>query len=99
MSSSHWMFCVTSPRLETSVLEQSRGQQRLLARPLAAADVEEEPEQERRADRQQHRHQRDVVVGLQDPEHDAEHADGGQDRAERIERPVGSAGSGSTTGG
>ena len=85
MSSSHWMFWVTSPRLDVRFLNSPRGQQRFLARSLASADVEEEPDQEGGSGRQQHRHQRGVVVGLQDPEHDEEHADRRQDRSDRVE--------------
>ena len=67
------------------VLEQEQGQQRFLACPLASAGVEEEPDQERGSGRQQHRHQQRVAVGLEDPEHDEEHADRRQDGSEPIE--------------
>ena len=73
------------PEVRGAVPEQAGGQQRLLARALASADVEEEPDQERGSGGQQHRHQHGVVVGLQDPEHHEEHADRRQDRAERVE--------------
>ena len=68
------------------VLEEPRGQQRFLARSLATADVEEEPEQERDSGGHQRCHEQPVAVGLEDPEHEEEHADRRQERAERIER-------------
>ena len=70
-----------------AVLEQPGGQQRLLARPLAGADVEEEPDQEERADDEEDHEQRVVGPGLEDPEHEAEHADPGEDRPDRVEGP------------
>ena len=73
------------PEVRRAVLEQSRGQQRFLARSLASADVQEEPDEEGGAGRQQHRHQREVAVGLEDPEDHEEHADRRQDRSERVE--------------
>ena len=80
------MFCVTSPRFDVRFLNRRGGQQRFLARSLASAGVEEEPDQEGGSGGQQHCHQREVAVGLEDPEHDEEHADRRQDRSERVER-------------
>ena len=79
------MFWVISPRFDVLVLEQARGQQRFLACSLASAGVEEERDQEGGSGRQQHDHQRGVAVGLENPEHDEEHADRRQDRSERVE--------------
>jgi len=85
MSSSHWMFLGDEAEVRRAVLEQPRGQQRLPAGPLARAGVEEEPDQEGRSGRQEHGHQQAVGVGLEDPEHDEEHAHGGEDGAEGVE--------------
>jgi hypothetical protein len=68
-----------------AVTEQSQGDERLRAGPLARADVEDEPEQEGGSDCQEHRHEHEVVVGQQDPEHHEEHADGRQDRSDSVE--------------
>ena len=79
------MFWVISPRFDVRFLNRTRGQQRFLACSLASAGVEEEPDQKRGSGRQQHRHQHGVAVGLENPEHDEEHADRGQDRSEPVE--------------
>ena len=80
-----------------AVLEQGRGQQRLLPGSLASADEHEEGGQERGPEREEDDQQRVVDSGLQDPDHQAEHPDRGQDRSDRVERTVGSGGTGSTT--
>ena len=74
------------PEVRRVVLEQERGQQGFLAGSLASARVEKEPDEKRGSGRQQRRHQREVAVGLQNPEHDEEHADRRQDRSEPVER-------------
>ena len=63
---------------------------------LTSADVHEEPEQERAADRHQHQHEQHVAVGEEDPEDDEEHPDRRQDRANHVERARGVRGTGST---
>ena len=85
ISSSHWMFWVTSPRFEVRLRNRLGGQQRLLARSLAGADVEEEPEQERGAEREEDDQQRVVVAGLQDPDDQERHAGRGQDGSDAVE--------------
>ena len=89
ISSSHWRFWVARPRLEMRLRNRSSGQQRLLARSLPSADVEEEAGQERDSDRQEQDQQRGVGVGLKDPEHHEEHADRRQERSHRVERALG----------
>jgi hypothetical protein len=63
-----------------AVLEQSGGEQRFLTGSLSRADVERERGEEGGSDREEHRHEQDVAVGLQDPQDDEEHADSRQNR-------------------
>ena len=76
------------PEIRGAVAEQVGGQQRFLSSALPGTDVKEEAGQERDPDCQGDDQQRVVVAGLQDPEQDEEHADRGEDRAERIKRAL-----------
>ena len=85
MSSSHCDVLGDEGEVAGAVPEEPGRQQRLLARSLAGADVEEEPGQEREPEHEEHREERVVGAGLQDPEDDAEHADRREDRSDGVE--------------
>ena len=71
--------------IRRSIFEQAGRQERLPAGSFSPADVDEEPEQENCTDRRENRRENVVRPDLQDREHEAEQADGRENRADRVE--------------
>ena len=84
MSSNHWVFWVTSPRLGRSIAEQPGGQQRLFPGALFGPDRHEEQCDRQSSADDEYEHEPAVVVGRKDAEHDQDEPRGGENRTQHV---------------